>query len=110
LWCRLLKLLKLPKISMHAWRHTHAIQLINFGMDVLTISRRRGHGSSSITLDVYGHRFKRKDDGAAAVFEAAIGAVFTETKADESSTLANVDGGKLVATPIPLRKVSPSST
>jgi len=41
-------------------------------MDVLTISRRLGHGSPSITLDVYGHRFKRKDDTAAAVFEERV--------------------------------------
>src|SRR4051812_293637 len=32
-----------------------ASQLIASGMDVLTISRRMGHGSPSITLDVYGH-------------------------------------------------------
>ncbi len=77
-WRRLVQSLKLPKVSIHAWRHTHASQLIDSGMDVLTISRRLGHGSASITLDVYGHRFKRKDDGAAAIFEKAFAGVLSE--------------------------------
>lgn len=77
-WRRLVKELGLPKVSMHAWRHTHASQLIDSGMDVLTISRRLGHASPSITLDVYGHRFTRKDETAAAVFDAAFSSVLSE--------------------------------
>lgn len=65
-------------ITLHAWRHTHASQLIASGMDVLSISRRLGHGSPSITLDVYGHLFHASDDRAALVFEKAFGAVVTE--------------------------------
>src|SRR6185312_10991813 len=37
--------LGLPPVNLHALRHTHASQLIASGMDVLTISRRLGHGS-----------------------------------------------------------------
>jgi integrase len=73
-WRRLVVSLKLPHVSLHAWRHTHASQLIASGMDVLTISRRLGHGSPSITLNVYGHLFNSSDDRAAAVFERAFGA------------------------------------
>jgi len=54
-WRRLVVSLKLPKVSLHALRHTHASQLIASGVDVLTISRRLGHGAPSITLDVYSH-------------------------------------------------------
>jgi integrase len=43
--------------SLHALRHTHASQLIADAMDVLTISRRLGHGSPTITLNIYGHLF-----------------------------------------------------
>ena len=103
-WWRLVKRLSLPKVSLHAWRHTHASQLIDSGMDVLTISRRLGHGSPSITLDVYGHRFKRKDEGAAAVFEAAFSQVFTETNVDETDTITEEISGKSVATPALLRQ------
>jgi integrase len=45
----------LPRITLHSLRHTHASQLITGGMDILTVSRRLGHGSPAITLNVYGH-------------------------------------------------------
>lgn len=70
-WRRVVRALGLPKVSLHAWRHTHASQLIASGMDVLTISRRLGHGSPTVTLNVYGHLFSSSDDRAAAVFEGA---------------------------------------
>lgn len=77
-WMRLVASLELPKVTLHALRHTHASQLIASGMDVLTISRRLGHGSPSITLDVYGHLFQRTDGGAAAVIDRAFGGMQTE--------------------------------
>ena len=52
-------------------RHTHASTLIASCLDVLTISRRLGHGSPAITLKVYGHLFKT-DDRAAQIMEAAL--------------------------------------
>jgi integrase len=60
-----------PDITLHSLRHTHASQLIASGLDVLTISRRLGHGSPAITLAVYGHLFANTDDRAAQVMEAA---------------------------------------
>jgi integrase len=72
-WTRLVSTLGLPHVTLHALRHTHASQLIASGMDVLTISRRLGHGSPTITLSVYGHLFANSDDRAAAVVEAAFG-------------------------------------
>jgi len=57
--------------TLHSLRHTHASTLIAAGLDVLTISRRLGHGSSAITLNVYAHLFK-PDDRAAAIMEAAL--------------------------------------
>jgi integrase len=72
-WERTAALLGL-KISFHAFRHTHASQLIAAGMDVLTISRRLGHASPSITLNVYGHLFSNTDDEAARIMERAFGA------------------------------------
>jgi len=77
-WRRLVATLGLPRVSLHAWRHTHASQLIASGMDILRISRRLGHSSPSITLDIYGHLFDTNDDHAAAVFEAAFGGTLTE--------------------------------
>jgi integrase len=57
--------------TLHSLRHTHASTLIASGLDVLTISRRLGHGSAAITLNVYGHLFK-PDDRAAAIMEHAL--------------------------------------
>jgi integrase len=59
------------KATFHSLRHTHASTLIASGLDVLTISRRLGHGSPVLTLGTYGHLFKT-DDRAAAVMEAAL--------------------------------------
>jgi integrase len=32
-------------IPLHALRHTHASQLIDAGVDIVTVSKRLGHGS-----------------------------------------------------------------
>jgi integrase len=77
-WVRTLAQLKLPAVSLHALRHTHASQLIAASMDVLTISRRLGHGSPTITLGVYGHLFSNTDDRAAQVVEAAFRRTITD--------------------------------
>lgn len=77
-WRKTVDALKLPKVSLHALRHTHASQLIASGMDVLTISRRLGHSAPSITLDVYSHLFKPTDGGAASVIEKAFGGLRTD--------------------------------
>jgi integrase len=57
-------------VTLHALRHTRAAQPIASGMDVLTISRRLGHGSAAITLSVYGHLYA-DTDRAAKVMDAA---------------------------------------
>jgi integrase len=77
-WTRATINLRLPRVSLHALRHTHASQLIASGMDVLTISRRLGHGSPTITLGVYGHLFTNTDDRAAEIIDAA----FVRAKTD----------------------------
>jgi integrase len=59
----------MPNITLHTLRHTHASQLIAAGVDVLTVSRRLGHGSPAITLSVYGHLFSNTDDRAAQIVE-----------------------------------------
>jgi integrase len=77
-WRLAMAALKRPAITLHSLRHTHASQLIASGLDVLTISRRLGHGSPSITLSVYGHLFTNTDDRAAAIMEATFAAIRTD--------------------------------
>jgi hypothetical protein len=62
-----------PEITFHSLRHTHASMLIASGMDILTISRRLGHASPAITLNVYGHLVHGSDDRAAQIVDAAFG-------------------------------------
>jgi integrase len=73
-WTREMAVVGRPEITLHSLRHTHASQLIHAGLDVLTISRRLGHGSPAITLGVYGHLFTNSDDRAASVMQAAFSA------------------------------------
>jgi len=56
----------------HALRHSHASAVIAAGLDVVTVSRRLGHGSPAITLKVYAHEFASKDTTAAQVIEAVM--------------------------------------
>jgi integrase len=65
LWGRFAAKIGMPEITFHALRHTHASQLIDAGVDIATISKRLGHATPGITLNVYAHRF-RQDDGKAA--------------------------------------------
>ena len=66
---------KLPAANFHALRHSHASALIAAGLDIVTISRRLGHGSPAITLRVYAHAFSAdRDEAAARAMETAMGA------------------------------------
>ena len=57
-------------INLHSLRHHHASNLIAAGVDILTVSRRLGHASPTITLGVYGHLYPAADDKAALAIEA----------------------------------------
>ena len=70
-WTELSKRLKLG-VSFHELRHTHASQLIDAGVDVVTISKRLGHASPTITLSTYAHLFRKDDGKAAAAINAAL--------------------------------------
>jgi integrase len=71
-WKRLIVSHDLPKVMFHALRHSHASALIAGGLDVLTVSRRLGHGSPAVTLTVYAHLFQKTDLAAASAIEAAM--------------------------------------
>jgi integrase len=71
-WAKTIASLKLPRITFHALRHTHASQLIAAGLDVVSVSRRLGHSSPTITLSVYSHLFGDTDERAAAIIETAL--------------------------------------
>ena len=59
-------------VTFHALRHAHASQLIDANIDIVTISKRLGHASPNITLQVHSHLFQKRDDKAAAAINAAL--------------------------------------
>jgi integrase len=61
----------MPEITFHSLRHTHASQLIDASVDIVTISKRLGHSKPDITLRVYAHLFRNDDSKAAAAINAA---------------------------------------
>ena len=71
-WRRVVAAKKLPSVTFHALRHTHASMLIRAGVDILTISRRLGHSKAAVTLDCYGHLIGGADDAAATAIEGVL--------------------------------------
>jgi integrase len=71
-WSKLAAQLGL-EVSFHGLRHTHASMLIAHGTDVVTISKRLGHSSPAITLQVYAHLFHKDDRKAADAINKALG-------------------------------------
>jgi integrase len=71
-WWRVCDARRLPSISFHALRHTHASMLLRAGVDVLTVSRRLGHAKPAVTLDTYGHLIEGADAATAKAIEGAL--------------------------------------
>ena len=71
-WDEFAQSIGMPEITFHSLRHTHASQLIDAGIDIATISKRLGHATPGITLNVYAHRFQQDDGKAAAAINAVI--------------------------------------
>jgi integrase len=79
-WQKTIASLKLPKVTLHALRHTHVSQLIAAGLDVVTVSRRIGHSNPTVTLNVYAHLFDNTDERAAAAVETALAGALTGSR------------------------------
>jgi integrase len=71
-WGHYAQRIGLPAVTFHALRHTHASQLIDQGVDIVTISKRLGHGKPDITLRIYAHLFRKDDSKAAAAINAIL--------------------------------------
>jgi integrase len=71
-WADFADSIDMPDVTFHALRHTHASQLIDEGVDIVTISKRLGHAKPDITLRVYAHLFKKDDSKAAEAINAAL--------------------------------------
>jgi integrase len=68
----LVKRTNVPRIRLHDLRHTHASILINAGASALEVSRRLGHKTVSVTLDIYSHLFPAQDARLSETFAQAM--------------------------------------
>lgn len=62
----------LPAITFHGLRHTHITQLLDAGVNPKVVSERAGHATIAITLQVYGHVLKGRQEAVAGIVDAAI--------------------------------------
>ena len=69
-WAQVADDLRVGDVTLHGLRHTHASQLIDAGVDIVTISKRLGHASPAITMKVYAHLFQQSE--AADAINAAL--------------------------------------
>ena len=72
-WSNFAASIGLAEVTFHALRHTHASQLIDARVDIVTISKRLGHSKPDITLRIYAHLFRKDDGKAAAAINAILG-------------------------------------
>ena len=68
------------RITIHQFRHSHATNLINDGVNVVAVSRRLGHSDVSMTLKVYTHLFQKIDIELVENLEKSSHNLLTETK------------------------------
>ena len=81
-------------MTFHALRHTHASHLIDAGIDVVKISRRLGHATPAITLRVYAHLFRKRDDKSGEAINAAVTEILGANSGANSALAGELDGVK----------------
>ena len=62
------------RVTPHVLRHSYASHALRSGADLFIISRRLGHASPSLTLDVYRHEVQGEQREAAGVLDDLLGA------------------------------------
>lgn len=70
---------RLPEITLHGLRHTHASLMVSQNVDIAAISKRLGHSRTSVTLDIYTHSFEDADKAASRKFGSLINVDLPET-------------------------------
>ncbi|RFB31710.1 tyrosine-type recombinase/integrase [Brevibacillus sp. VP] len=56
-------------LSPHALRHSHAVHLLESGVNIKCVSERLGHASVKVTADTYLHVTKKIEDDALSQYE-----------------------------------------
>jgi integrase len=72
-WDAAVKRSGLRRQRFHDVRHAHASLLAHNGLDMVSISKRLGHSSPTLTMNLYVHANTESDDRAVATFSKAMG-------------------------------------
>ena len=67
------KTVSLEDIRIHDLRHSHATLLISSGQDITAVSKRLGHRSVRVTLEIYCHLFDEKAKSIAGALDQMFG-------------------------------------
>ena len=71
---------RLPHITFHGLRHTHATLLLTKGIHPKVVSERLGHSKVGFTLDIYAHVLPGMQKEAARRIEAALKAAISRSR------------------------------
>ncbi|MDA1631832.1 tyrosine-type recombinase/integrase [Bacillus cereus] len=73
---RILKNAELPQIAVHGLRHTHAVLLLEAGVEMKYIQERLGHKNIEITSNIYSHITPKIIENEQSKYEAYVGQEF----------------------------------
>lgn len=59
-------------VTFQQLRHTHATLLLANNIDVVSVANRLGHGDAKVTLQVYAHALRKRDEDAANAMQRII--------------------------------------
>lgn len=72
IFAALVKKAKVPVITLHGLRHTHATLALAAGIHPKVVSERLGHSTVAMTLDVYSHAIPSMEEEAASRIAALV--------------------------------------
>ncbi len=67
-----MKKAKVPSITLHGLRHTHATLALAAGIHPKVVSERLGHYTVALTMDVYSHAIPAMEEEAASRIAALV--------------------------------------
>ncbi|MHB8870280.1 MAG: tyrosine-type recombinase/integrase [Thermoleophilia bacterium] len=72
IFAALVKKTKVPAITLHGLRHTHATLALAAGIHPKVVSERLGHSTVALTMDVYSHAIPAMEEEAASKIAALV--------------------------------------
>ena len=66
------KMVDLPKITLHGFRHSHATMLAELTTDIKSVSKHLGHESIETTVDIYNHSSNKSQERLSRIIEDKI--------------------------------------